>query len=82
MAHNMLVDLIFVRTVNLPNLSLLLHLSPLRPNIDDFGHFRTDLVQFWTFLGRAVARAPISRFVRVVSVIVSFWRGFASNHWF
>ena len=38
----------------------------------------------YSFLGRAVARAPISGFVILLaclSVTVSFWRGFESSHW-
>ena len=36
------------------------------------------------FLGRGVARAPISGFVILSAcgpVTVSFWRGFESSHW-
>ena len=41
-------------------------------------HFKTNL-----FLGRAVARAPISGFVILwacLPVTVSFWRGFENSH--
>ena len=48
----------------------------------------TRFYSFLVFLGRAVARAPISGFVSLPvclsvcpPVTVSFWRGFESSHW-